>query len=251
MDGWIWMLNAAAIAALIVLFYRSKIKWVNKGILIVPLLVYVLFSVEDLLDLISLERLAAGNAGMRTLILLFCLFSVVFYLIFIFHEIKESNDREVRLKDTLRRISLAAIICVLFFTVVYTSIYKLFGASSFHGDGIGSDLLTELVAFLYFSVATFTTVGYGDIAAVDSTSRLVVVMQIAFSFITVAYALSMLGLFRKILGDMPEEEVEAEIDVSIDTGRQSGGGESNGGRTDNGGTVEKNVTTSARIRPKD
>ncbi|WP_410514146.1 ion channel [Paenibacillus sp. BR2-3] len=40
-----------------------------------------------------------------------------------------------------------------------------------------------MTSFLYFSVATFTTVGYGDIAPVDNTSRLVVIMQISFSFI--------------------------------------------------------------------
>ncbi|BCG60724.1 potassium channel family protein [Paenibacillus sp. URB8-2] len=74
-----------------------------------------------------------------------------------------------------------------------------------------------MISFLYFSVATFTTVGYGDIAPIDNTSRLVVIMQIGFSFITVYYALAMLGLFRKILGNEPEEEIEAEIEVDIET----------------------------------
>jgi voltage-gated potassium channel len=99
---------------------------------------------------------------------------------------------------------------------VYTSIYKLFGQSSFQGNGLGADLLSQLITFLYFSVATFTTVGYGDIAPIDNTSRLVVVMQISFSFITVAYALSMLGLFRKILGASPEEDIEAEVEIDVD-----------------------------------
>ncbi|MNF03707.1 Ion channel [compost metagenome] len=70
-------------------------------------------------------------------------------------------------------------------------------------------------------MATFTTVGYGDVAPTDNTSRLVVVMQISFSFITVAYALSMLGLFRKILGSGTEEEIEAAIEVDIETKGES------------------------------
>ncbi|MDQ0196726.1 ion channel [Paenibacillus wynnii] len=99
-----------------------------------------------------------------------------------------------------------------FFTVVYTSIYKLFGQTSFQGEGIGQDLLSQFITFLYFSVATFTTVGFGDIAPVDNTSRLVVIMQISFRFITVAYALSMLSIFRKILGPASEAEIDAELE---------------------------------------
>lgn len=216
MDGWMWVFNMGLVMALAVFFYRVKITWMSKGVLVVPLLIYVLFSVEDLLNLISLDALVTGPRGMRALIVLFCLASVIFYLTFIFHEIKESNNKEVTMQSTLIRISTATVICILFFTIVYTSIYKLFGQSSFHGDGIGQDLLTQLVSFLYFSVATFTTVGYGDISPVDNTSRLVVIMQIGFSFITVAYALSMLGLFRKILGPQSEEEVKAEIEVDLE-----------------------------------
>ncbi|MEK3791507.1 ion channel [Paenibacillus sp. FSL R7-0204] len=106
---------------------------------------------------------------------------------------------------------------ILFCVLASILFYILFGQSSFQGEGLGQDLLRQLITFLYFSVATFTTVGYGDIAPIDNTSRLVVVMQICFSFITVAYALSMLGLFRKILGvNTAEEEIEAAIEVDID-----------------------------------
>ncbi|MNB95712.1 voltage-gated potassium channel [compost metagenome] len=216
MDGWMWTLNTVLVVSLALFFYRVKVRWVSKGVLLVPLLIYVLFSVEDLLNLISLDTLVTGSRGMRALIVLFCLASVIFYLIFIFHEIKESNSKEVTMQSTLLRISVATVICILFFTIVYTSIYKLFGQSSFHGDGIGQDLPTQLITFLYFSVATFTTVGYGDISPVDNTARLVVIMQIGFSFITVAYALSMLGLFRKILGPQTEEEIKAEVEVDLE-----------------------------------
>ncbi|OMF87821.1 ion channel [Paenibacillus sp. FSL R7-0273] len=216
MAGWIWTFNAAVIIILSILFYRLRSRWMGKAVLLVPVLIYALISAEDLLNLIDLGQVVPGNRGMRGLILLFVLFSVLFYIHFIFHEIKESNNKEVRLQQTLIRISIAAFTCILFFTIVYTSIYKLFGQSSFQGEGLGEDLLSQLITFLYFSVATFTTVGYGDVAPIDNTSRLVVIMQISFSFITVAYALSMLGLFRKILGPGTQAEVEAEIDVNIE-----------------------------------
>ncbi|SEU19056.1 ion channel [Paenibacillus sp. NFR01] len=217
MSGWMWALNAAVIVLLSYWLLRLKIGWMGKGVLLAPVLIYALISAEDLLGWIDLGDIVPGSGGLRGLILIFVFASVLFYIFLIFHEIKESNNREVRMTQTLARISLATIISIIFFTVVYTSIYKLFGQSSFQGEGLGGDLLNQLVTFLYFSVATFTTVGYGDVAPVDSTSRLVVVMQIGFSFITVAYALSMLGLFRKILGSGTEAEIEAAIEVDIET----------------------------------
>ncbi|MBW4081016.1 potassium channel family protein [Paenibacillus sp. S150] len=217
MAWWMWPLNIAVIVLFLLWLNRMKLSWMGKGVLLAPILIYALISVEDLLSWIDLGSIVPGDRGLRGLILIFALASMLFYVLFIFHEIKESNSKEVRLQQTLVRISIAAFTCIIFFTVVYTSIYKLFGQSSFEGKGLGEDLLSQLITFLYFSVATFTTVGYGDVAPVDNTSRLVVVMQISFSFITVAYALSMLGLFRKILGPGSEAEIEAEIDVNIDT----------------------------------
>ncbi|WP_025705639.1 potassium channel family protein [Paenibacillus graminis] len=217
MTWWMWTLNIAVIVLFSLWLYRIKLSWMGKGVLLAPILIYALVSVEDLLNWIDLGAILPGDKGLRGLILIFALASMLFYVLFIFHEIKESNSKEVRLQQTLVRISIAAFSCIIFFTIVYTSIYKLFGQSSFDGKGLGDDLLSQLITFLYFSVATFTTVGYGDVAPVDNTSRLVVIMQISFSFITVAYALSMLGLFRKILGPGSEEEIEAEIDVNIET----------------------------------
>ncbi|OKP71483.1 ion transporter [Paenibacillus sp. P3E] len=217
MAWWMWTLNIAVIVMISWWFYRMKLSRMGKGVLLIPILIYTLISAEDLLNWIDLRTILPGDQGMRALILIVALASMLFYVLFIFHEIKESNSKEVRMQETLVRISIAAFTCIIFFTVVYTSIYKLFGHSSFDGNGLGEDLLSQLITFLYFSVATFTTVGYGDVAPVDNTSRLVVVMQISFSFITVAYALSMLGLFRKILGPGSEEEIEAEIDVNIES----------------------------------
>ncbi|KGE20756.1 ion channel [Paenibacillus wynnii] len=215
MTWWVWTINITVLLLFAYSFYRMELRWLNKRVLLTPILIYVLISVEDLLNWIDWGSIVPGNGGMRGLILLFCLASVLFYILFIFNEIKESNSKEVKLHQTLSRISIATMSCVIFFTVVYTSIYKLFGQTSFQGEGIGRDLLSQFITFLYFSVATFTTVGFGDIAPVDNTSRLVVIMQISFSFITVAYALSMLGIFRKILGAATDAEIDSELEVDV------------------------------------
>ncbi|MEC0241774.1 ion channel [Paenibacillus dokdonensis] len=213
MSWWMWILNVAGLIVLMYVFYSLEKKWTSKAVLLAPIIIYVLVSLEDLFGLIDLMTIVPGNGGMRVLILLFCLVSVIFYVLYIFNRIAESalNKKKVYMKTLLIRISTAALTCVFFFTIIYTSIYKLFGHHTFDGENIGNDLLSQLISFLYFSVATFVTVGYGDISPVDSTSRLAVIMEIAFSFITVAYALSMLSVFRRIFSPGPDDKLPEEM----------------------------------------
>ncbi|WP_136608426.1 ion channel [Paenibacillus dokdonensis] len=213
MSWWMWILNVAGLIVLMYIFYSLEKKWTSKAVLLAPIIIYVLVSLEDLFGLIDLMTIVPGNGGMRMLILLFCLVSVIFYVLYIFNRIAESalNKKKVYMKTLLIRISTAALACVFFFTIIYTSIYKLFGHHTFDGENIGNDLLSQLISFLYFSVATFVTVGYGDISPVDSTSRLAVIMEIAFSFITVAYALSMLSVFRRIFSPGPDDKLPEEM----------------------------------------
>ncbi|WP_410514144.1 hypothetical protein PaeBR_07005 [Paenibacillus sp. BR2-3] len=145
MSWWIWTINGTVLLLLLFWFYRMELKWISNGVLLIPILIYVLISVEDLLNWIDWGTIVPGNGGMRSLILLFCLASVLFYIFYIFHEIKESNSKEVKLKHTLVRISIATLSCIIFFTVVYTSIYKLFGQTSFIGQGLGNDLISQFI----------------------------------------------------------------------------------------------------------
>lgn len=122
MGWWVWTFNFVAIVMLVLCFNRMKLSWMSRGVLLAPILIYALISVEDLLNLIELGNIVPGNRGLRGLILLFVLASVLFYILFIFHEIKDSNSKEVRLQQTLVRISIAAFTCILFYSRIYIRI---------------------------------------------------------------------------------------------------------------------------------
>ncbi|GIP55097.1 MULTISPECIES: potassium channel family protein [Paenibacillus] len=223
MHSWILWLNVVVLIGLALLFYLLDKRVTSRVILLAPILVYVAVSLEDLLGWVDFGSVLKSDALLRAIILLFVLGSVVFYILYIFREIADSAvKREVSLKSAVIRISIATLSCIVFFTVVYTSIYKLFKGGSFAGDNLGEGTLSQLITFFYFSVATFTTVGYGDVRPVDNTSRLVVVMEIFFSFITVAYALSMIGVFRQIFmketGNQTPDEVLDENELEEDAG---------------------------------
>lgn len=205
----IW-LNVLGMLALVCILYILNKRVTSRFILLAPIVVYVIISLEDLFGWIDIALLLHSEGALRALIVLFVLGSVILYVLYIFRKIADTANNLVGLKVVVIRISTATLSCIIFFTIVYTSIYKLFKGGSFLGDNIGSDTLSQLITFLYFSAATFTTTGYGDIMPADNTSRLVVVMELFFSFVTVAYALSMLGVFRQIFKEGPEAANHSE-----------------------------------------
>ncbi len=72
----------------------------------------------------------------------------------------------------------------------YTCLF-LFDNTSFTGVPLQSDsFVHQFFHFIYFSMATFSTVGFGDIAPVTGTARFVVMLEIFLSFFIIVFALA-------------------------------------------------------------
>ena len=81
-------------------------------------------------------------------------------------------------------------ISILSFATDYTCLYQ-FEHSTFEGVPANSDTyIYNLYHFIYFSVITFSTVGYGDIAPVSEVARFVVMLEIFLSFFIIVFALA-------------------------------------------------------------
>ncbi|GIO66242.1 hypothetical protein [Paenibacillus cookii] len=63
MTWWMWLLNIAGLLALMAVFYRLEKKWTSKAVLLAPVIIYVLVSLEDLFGLIDLMRIVPGRGG--------------------------------------------------------------------------------------------------------------------------------------------------------------------------------------------
>lgn len=63
MTWWMWLLNAAVLLALMAVFYRLEQKWTSKAVLLAPVIIYVLVSLEDLFGLIDLMNIVPGKGG--------------------------------------------------------------------------------------------------------------------------------------------------------------------------------------------
>ncbi|MDB4768705.1 ion channel [Saprospiraceae bacterium] len=81
-------------------------------------------------------------------------------------------------------------ISILSFATDYTCLYQ-FEHSAFNGMPANSETyIYNLYHFIYFSVITFSAVGYGDIAPVSDAARFVVMLEIFLSFFIIVFALT-------------------------------------------------------------
>lgn len=85
---------------------------------------------------------------------------------------------------------LIIIIKLFSFATDYTCLYQ-FSNAAFEGvPDYSNSYLYNLYHFFYFSVITFSTVGYGDIIPTSDVARFVVMLEIFLSFFLIVFALA-------------------------------------------------------------
>lgn len=81
-------------------------------------------------------------------------------------------------------------VSIISFATDFTCLYE-FDHKSFSGlVATPENYISHLFHFLYFSVITFSTVGYGDIQPISEIARLVVILEISLSFFIVVFGLA-------------------------------------------------------------
>ncbi len=86
---------------------------------------------------------------------------------------------------------LAAIITIILisFAIDYLCVSEIF-PGAFSGLDLEQSLLLRFADLLYFSIVTFTTVGYGDITPVNLLAKLISVFEMVSSFIVIMFVIS-------------------------------------------------------------
>lgn len=85
---------------------------------------------------------------------------------------------------------LILIISIFSFATDYTCLFQ-FSQTTFEGvPDYSNSYIYNLYHFFYFSVITFSTVGYGDITPVSEIAKFVVMLEIFLSFFLIVFALA-------------------------------------------------------------
>lgn len=75
------------------------------------------------------------------------------------------------------------------FTLDYLCVSEIY-PDSFFGLKHNQPFFARFFDLLYFSIVTFTTVGYGDIVPVGKTVKLLTILEMATAFITIVFIIS-------------------------------------------------------------
>ena len=94
----------------------------------------------------------------------------------------------------------SASMIVLSFGIDYFCLYRI-EATSFANIPPDSDVIGQAIAFLYFSLATFSTAGFGDIYPLVSAGRVLVGLELVLFLITMVLILSNIHPLRESLGN--------------------------------------------------
>lgn len=100
----------------------------------------------------------------------------------------------IKICNSLERLlwvfGLIIIISIFSFATDYACLYQ-FSHTTFEGvPDYSNSYLYNLYHFFYFSVITFSTVGYGDIIPTSDVARFVVILEIFLSFFLIVFALA-------------------------------------------------------------
>jgi hypothetical protein len=94
------------------------------------------------------------------------------------------------LNDMILTFSLLILITLFSFATDYTCLFQL-NSESFDGLVHFSSLyMYNLYQFFYFSVTTFSTVGFGDISPVSDVAKFIVMLEIFLSFLIIVFSLA-------------------------------------------------------------
>jgi len=162
-------------------FYKQLFKKVLLTVIVVIAisLSYTLWTDVDS-DSVFLPILIVGLASVKTI------FIVRLTLIQLSKIIGESH----KLIHVLTLFGVLIILIVLSFSADYQALYLLNSENFKSATSLNSSFFLQSFEFIYFSLITFSSVGFGDIVPLTISGKLLVMMEVFLSFLVLVFGIA-------------------------------------------------------------
>tara|TARA_R110001583_G_scaffold10417_8_gene47910 strand:- start:8928 stop:9476 length:549 start_codon:yes stop_codon:yes gene_type:complete len=129
----------------------------------------------------------------QTLLVTFLIFFSVLKVYILISKTLKKMEALTRINHKMNHILLFSIIIIFFinisFTLDYLCVSEIY-TDSFFGLNLNQPFLFKFFDLLYFSIVTFTTVGYGDIFPFGKAVKFLTILEMTTAFITIVFIIS-------------------------------------------------------------
>ena len=162
-------------------FYEQLFKKVlfTTSVVVVLSLSYVLW-VNENPDSLFLPVLVVGLAFVKT----------IFIVRLTFLQLSKIIGESHQLTHVLTLFAVLIILITLSFSADYLALYGLNSENFKSATSINGSFLLEFFEFTYFSLITFSSVGFGDIVPLTISGKLLVIMEVFLSFFVLVFGIA-------------------------------------------------------------
>ena len=162
-------------------FYEQLFKKVlfTTSVVVVLSLSYVLW-VNENPDSLFLPVLVVGLAFVKT----------IFIVRLTFLQLSKIIGESHQLTHVLTLFAVLIILIILSFSADYLALYGLNSENFKSATSINGSFLLEFFEFTYFSLITFSSVGFGDIVPLTISGKLLVIMEVFLSFLVLVFGIA-------------------------------------------------------------
>lgn len=164
-------------------FLKQLIKRLSPAVILVALVVIVYVYLMQFVD--------HKISWVPYLMVLFVLIKTIYFTFFTFKQVNKSIRQCHSFGQLLWIFGLLVLLIIFSYAADYSCIAAA-NTGSFQGFNTSDNMgyLSFLFEFFYFSVVTFAAIGYGDIVPLTYPARILVIMEIAQSFVLIVFGLS-------------------------------------------------------------
>jgi len=123
------------------------------------------------------------------ILILFSITKIYFLVSHTFKKLDKLIESNHSFKHLLFLLSAIITIIITSFAIDYLCVSEIY-TDAFSGIENGQLLKYRFFDLLYFSIVTFTTVGYGDIAPINPVAKLISVFEIMSAFVVIVFVIS-------------------------------------------------------------